>query len=160
LRRRHPALRRRRFFTGEIRRGDWRAAGVSDRSPKAGPFPHTGPVRPGEAGLPPEDRVLSADATRRPTDAPGPAPAPGPGPAPAPGPRPGPGRHPLAGGRAVPAGLRVLLADAGVHSGRPVHGAGAGPRLRDGHRLLHRDELVARDVEVPHPDVSDAAAVA
>ncbi|HJZ56435.1 MAG TPA: alpha-amylase family glycosyl hydrolase, partial [Gemmataceae bacterium] len=76
LRRRHPALRRRRFFTGEIRRGDWRAAGVSDRSPKAGPFPHTGPVRPGEAGLPPEDRVLSADATGRPTDAPGPAPAP------------------------------------------------------------------------------------
>jgi glycogen operon protein len=76
LRRRHPALRRRRFFHGEIRPGFVRAPSVSEGTTAAGPFPHTGPVRPGDAGLPPDDRVLSADATGRPTDTPGPRPAP------------------------------------------------------------------------------------
>jgi glycogen operon protein len=77
LRRRHPALRRRRFFVGELRpAGDWRV-GVTPRTPPpASPFPRTGPVRPSEAGLPPDARVHSADATGRPTDEPGPAPVP------------------------------------------------------------------------------------
>ena len=50
LRKRHPVLRRRRFFCGVIRPGapDW----IEDFR-GAGPFPHTGPVRPAEAGLPP-----------------------------------------------------------------------------------------------------------
>ncbi len=71
LRRRHPALRRRRFFTGELRKGGGRGA-----TPwaDAGPFPPAGPVRPSEAGRPDDHRVHSADATGRPTDAPGPAP--------------------------------------------------------------------------------------
>jgi isoamylase len=77
LRRRHPALRRRRFFVGELRpTGDWRV-GVTPRTPPpVSPFPRTGPVRPSEAGLPPDPRVYSADATGRPTDEPGPAPVP------------------------------------------------------------------------------------
>jgi glycogen operon protein len=58
LRRRHPALRRRRFFVGELRPGsDWGAQGVvphGGERPGAGPFPPTGPVRPAEAGLPDE----------------------------------------------------------------------------------------------------------
>ena len=73
LRKRHPALRRRRFFHGELRPGSVRAGNVSDGSFR---FPSAGPVRPGDAGLPPADRVLSADATGRPTDAPGPLPGP------------------------------------------------------------------------------------
>ena len=96
LRKRHPALRRRRFFAGEIRRTDWRAGGrespggssstgggassgglTSPGSPSgAGPFPHTGPVRPAEAGLPSDSRVTSADAIGLPSDFPGPLPAP------------------------------------------------------------------------------------
>jgi glycogen operon protein len=62
LRKRHPALRRRRFFVGEIRRddgrvgefraGEWRVASRAPEEP--GPFPATGPVRPAEAGLPPD----------------------------------------------------------------------------------------------------------
>ncbi len=72
LRRRHPALRRRRFFSGEMRPGFLRAVNMSDAGPEPSLFPHTGPVRPGDAGLPPDDRVHSADATGRPTDAPGP----------------------------------------------------------------------------------------
>jgi glycogen operon protein len=62
LRRRHPALRRRRFFVGEL----GHAAGAGG----VGPFPATGPVRPGEAGRPDDTRVRSADATARPTDEP------------------------------------------------------------------------------------------
>jgi glycogen operon protein len=55
LRKRHPALRRRRFFTGEIRRG---SPGYIDVAPaEAGPFPESGPVRPSEAGLPPGSKV-------------------------------------------------------------------------------------------------------
>ena len=52
LRKRHPALRRRRFFAGGIGRGapDPAAAPQAD----GGPFPVTGPVRPAEAGLPPD----------------------------------------------------------------------------------------------------------
>ncbi len=71
LRKRHPALRRRRFFAGEIRRGYWRAlTGREEAEPTPGPvFPATGPVRPGEAGLPPDDRVLAADAHGLPSDA-------------------------------------------------------------------------------------------
>ena len=48
LRKRHPVLRRRRFFAGELRPGapDWQ---------EAGPFPPGGPVRPEEAGLSPGD---------------------------------------------------------------------------------------------------------
>src|SRR5690606_14930977 len=50
LRKRHPALRRRRFFQGEVaRRERARAAAVSSEA-----FPASGPVRPTEAGLPPE----------------------------------------------------------------------------------------------------------
>src|SRR5207237_7775088 len=70
LRRRHPALRRRRFFVGELRPGgDWGGVGVVPRSGErtgAGPFPPTGPVRPAEAGLP-DERSQPADG--------GPAPA-------------------------------------------------------------------------------------
>jgi glycogen operon protein len=55
LRKRHPVLRRRRFFAGEIRRGtpeylDMPAA-------EAGPFPEAGPVRPAEAGLPHDSKL-------------------------------------------------------------------------------------------------------
>jgi glycogen operon protein len=62
LRKRHPALRRRRFFTGEFRRGEVmptiRAA--LDRVPiGVGPFPPAGPVRPGEAGLSGDTRLAA-----------------------------------------------------------------------------------------------------
>ncbi len=57
LRKRHPTLRRRRFFIGELHRGD----PARDRTAFAGApseqpvevFPPAGPVRPGDAGLPP-----------------------------------------------------------------------------------------------------------
>ncbi|MFM8273195.1 MAG: glycogen debranching protein GlgX [Gemmata sp.] len=58
LRKRHPALRRRRFFTGELRRGD-PARDLLARptiKPPLNPldiFPPGGPVRPGDAALPP-----------------------------------------------------------------------------------------------------------
>ncbi len=54
LRKRHPVLRRRRFFDGEFRRTDSRrVGGVGTRSPDqpTDPFPPTGPVRPADAGL-------------------------------------------------------------------------------------------------------------
>jgi len=44
LRKRHPVLRRRRFFVGPLH-------GVELRHHPIGPFPSTGPVRPEEAGL-------------------------------------------------------------------------------------------------------------
>jgi glycogen operon protein len=50
LRRRHPALRRRRFLIG-----DFRAAGAVP--PAVGPFPPGGPVRPAEAGMPARRRT-------------------------------------------------------------------------------------------------------
>jgi len=53
LRKRHPVLRRRRFFAGEISRGG--PDRVESFARDAGPFPHTGPVRAAEAGLPPDD---------------------------------------------------------------------------------------------------------
>ena len=65
LRRRHPALRRRRFFVGELRPGgDWAGPVVVPRGGEqqtAGPFPPSGPVRAAEAGLP-DDRSQPADA--------------------------------------------------------------------------------------------------
>ena len=63
LRKRHPVLRRRRFFTGEFRKGesragDWRAGTINPWvSDEAGPFPPAGPVRPGDAGLSGESRT-------------------------------------------------------------------------------------------------------
>ena len=62
LRRRHPALRRRRFFAGELH--------PTARPNGVGPFPPGGPVRPGETGHADGARVRSADATARPTDEP------------------------------------------------------------------------------------------
>ncbi len=62
LRHRHPVFRRRRFFTGEFRRGEARSGEkrsetIPPRIPEeAGPFPPTGPVRPAEAGLSGETR--------------------------------------------------------------------------------------------------------
>lgn len=57
LRKRHPVLRRRRFFVGEFRRGDpaREALAFPTITPTnhADPFPPGGPVRPGDAGLPP-----------------------------------------------------------------------------------------------------------
>jgi isoamylase len=44
LRKRHPALRRRRFFVGEFRRG------AAEPVPAPDLFPGAGPVRPGDAG--------------------------------------------------------------------------------------------------------------
>jgi isoamylase len=61
LRRRHPALRRRRFFVGELSHA---------HAVRVGPFPPGGPVRPGEVGLPDDGRVRSADVAARPTDEP------------------------------------------------------------------------------------------
>lgn len=49
LRKRHPVLRRRRFFTGEVKQG-----GPNGSYGYTGPFPYPGPVRPAEAGLPPD----------------------------------------------------------------------------------------------------------
>ena len=63
LRKRHPTLRRRRFFVGEFMRGDaaLRGALVPTAPPDAPASPHVveifptaGPVRPGDAGLHPE----------------------------------------------------------------------------------------------------------
>lgn len=65
LRRRHPVLRRRRFFNGEMRR-------TASMPWEAGPFPAAGPVRASEAGRADIAHIASADATGRPTDAPGP----------------------------------------------------------------------------------------
>ncbi len=67
LRKRHPALRRRRFFVGEFMRGEpareVRGFPATTPPPVAGEpgkvvhggdvFPSAGPVRPGDAGLPP-----------------------------------------------------------------------------------------------------------
>jgi glycogen operon protein len=44
LRKRHPALRRRRFFAGAFRRG------AAEPGPTPDQFPSAGPVRPGDAG--------------------------------------------------------------------------------------------------------------
>jgi isoamylase len=58
LRKRHPALRRRRYFTGEFRKGetragDWRAGSINPWvSDEAGALPASGPVRPADVGLP------------------------------------------------------------------------------------------------------------
>jgi glycogen operon protein len=66
LRKRHPALRRRRFFTGEFRRGDApRPAPAPAAEPGTGPhpaevFPPAGPVRPGDAGLHPGSAAAHA----------------------------------------------------------------------------------------------------
>jgi glycogen operon protein len=74
LRKRHPVLRRRRFFVGEVRRG---AALPFVPNPEGvGPFPASGPVRHTETGQAAEERVHSADATGRPSDEPGPPPQP------------------------------------------------------------------------------------
>lgn len=54
LRRRHPALRRRRFFVGEFRRGGAPAPSapvLTDPAHTVEVFPPAGPVRPGDAGL-------------------------------------------------------------------------------------------------------------
>jgi glycogen operon protein len=67
LRRRHPALRRRRFFTGEIRPAGRERA----EAPEAGPFPPAGPVRPAEAGLPGDGRVPATGPTPAPALVPG-----------------------------------------------------------------------------------------
>jgi isoamylase len=50
LRKRHPVLRRRRFFAGQLGGG---------LPPEVGPFPPGGPVRPADAGLPPDTRPES-----------------------------------------------------------------------------------------------------
>ena len=67
LRRRHPALRRRRFFVGELRAGGPTRVVVprGDR-PEAGPFPPSGPVRQAEAGLPDDRARPSSDAVTTP----------------------------------------------------------------------------------------------
>jgi glycogen operon protein len=58
LRKRHPALRRRRFFVGEFRRSDVARKTPPAAQPPEGAaapvelFPPAGPVRPGDAGLP------------------------------------------------------------------------------------------------------------
>jgi len=53
LRRRHPVLRRRRFFVGEFKPAEAALFRVNDEvtGKIVGPFPATGPVRPAEAGL-------------------------------------------------------------------------------------------------------------
>jgi isoamylase len=62
LRKRHPVLRRRHFFAGELRPAEIRTgaasrAGYDAAVPEIGPFPPTGPVRPEEAGLSGEWRI-------------------------------------------------------------------------------------------------------
>ncbi len=75
LRKRHPALRRRRFFTGEFHRADAARAPfpittpppVADAppgSPAAELFPPAGPVRPGDAGLSPDTDTTLARPKR------------------------------------------------------------------------------------------------
>jgi glycogen operon protein len=56
LRKRHPVLRRRRFFTGEFKPAEpWRGPGPRGSDPaETGPFPTAGPTRPAEAGLHPD----------------------------------------------------------------------------------------------------------
>jgi glycogen operon protein len=77
LRRRHPVLRRRRFFTGEFHRGEprtgeRRTGTVIPRVPEeAGPFPASGPVRPGEAGLSGDTRHAGLLSLATPPSAPG-----------------------------------------------------------------------------------------
>jgi glycogen operon protein len=54
LRKRHPVLRRRRFFSGEFKRAEPAPTSRGITEPEhtdPGPFPPTGPVRPEEAGL-------------------------------------------------------------------------------------------------------------
>ncbi len=53
LRKRHPSLRRRRFFKGEFRRATEWVPSMLGRggADDLGPFPPGGPVRPGEAGF-------------------------------------------------------------------------------------------------------------
>jgi glycogen operon protein len=60
LRKRHPILRRRRFFSGEFKRAEPASTSrlISEPEPTTpGPFPPTGPVRPEEAGLSGEWRL-------------------------------------------------------------------------------------------------------
>jgi glycogen operon protein len=68
LRRRHPALRRRRFFVGEFRRSGQPAPSapiLTDPMHTVEVFPSAGPVRPGDAGMPREAAEGgSARATR------------------------------------------------------------------------------------------------
>jgi glycogen operon protein len=60
FRRRHPALRRRRFFQGEVDPRTWGGNHV-------GPFPAGGPVRPSEVGkMDDSGRVKAAAAIRKP----------------------------------------------------------------------------------------------
>jgi glycogen operon protein len=55
LRKRHPVLRRRRFFKGTFHGGDAVRVPVPALTPDAPEaFPPGGPVRPGDAGLPPD----------------------------------------------------------------------------------------------------------
>ncbi len=61
LRKRHPILRRRRFFTGEFKRPDVPAASRAS-STDVGPFPPAGPVRPAEAGVSGEWRLADLKA--------------------------------------------------------------------------------------------------
>jgi isoamylase len=61
LRKRHPALRRRRFLTGEFRpAAEWVPAHPARGTDDAGPFPPAGPVRPAEAGLSSDAEVRAA----------------------------------------------------------------------------------------------------
>ena len=61
LRKRHPALRRRRFLAGEFRpAADWVPAHPTRGADEVGPFPHAGPVRPAEAGLSSDAQVRAA----------------------------------------------------------------------------------------------------
>jgi glycogen operon protein len=76
LRKRHPALRRRRFFVGEFHRGDPArtaspAVPVPDAAPRADLFPSAGPVRPGDAGLPPDPDAPQVVGSARPVHTPG-----------------------------------------------------------------------------------------
>jgi glycogen operon protein len=69
LRKRHPALRRRRFFVGEFRRGAATtpapaAPVLADPAHAGEVFPTAGPVRPGDAGLPRQDETATGRATR------------------------------------------------------------------------------------------------
>ncbi len=76
LRKRHPALRRRRFFAGEFRSGDApRAAPARPAEPHViDVFPPAGPVRPGDAGLhPASDTGAGLARSGRGADAAGPA---------------------------------------------------------------------------------------
>jgi glycogen operon protein len=78
LRKRHPALRRRRFFLGELLRCDsprdrgLHAAPLSSTAVPIPPevadlFPSAGPVRPGDAGLPRDVETPPAAGFNRPT---------------------------------------------------------------------------------------------